>query len=202
VKTALKMTTATQPILVYTEATPNPATLKFVTNRILLTQGHLDMPNPESAAASPLAQELFGFPFVKGVFLAANFVTLTKDAEAVWQEIIPTMREYLKDYLAEGKTVVDEAWLKEQQATHGEAPLDANDTESKIKAVLEKYVRPAVEMDGGAIIFKSFEDGVVNLQLQGACSGCPSSMVTLKQGIEGLLKRMVPEVQMVEAEEG
>lgn len=196
------MTTATQPILVYTEATPNPATLKFVTNRILLTQGHLDMPDIESATASPLAQELFGFPFVKGVFLAANFVTLTKDTEAVWEEIIPTMREYLKDYLAEGKTVVDEVWLKEQQAALGGMPADANDTESKIKAVLEKYVRPAVEMDGGAIIFKSFDDGLVRLQLQGACSGCPSSMVTLKQGIEGLLKRMVPEVQMVEAEEG
>lgn len=188
--------------MIYTEATPNPETLKFVANKLLVPNDSLDFPSRESAAPSPLAESLFDFPFVQGVFLANNFVTITKATDTEWQEVIPSLREYLKEYLADNREIVAESYLKEratarQQGISG----DAEDIDTRIRQLLDKYVRPAVEMDGGAIIFKSFEDGIVKLQMQGSCSGCPSSTVTLKAGIEGLLKRMLPEVQSVEAEE-
>lgn len=195
-------TTTNTPVMIYTEATPNPETLKFVANKLLVANDSLDFPSRESAAPSPLAESLFDFPFVQGVFLANNFVTITKATDTEWQEVIPSLREYLKEYLADNREIVAESYLKEratarQQGISG----DAEDIDTRIRQLLDKYVRPAVEMDGGAIIFKSFEDGIVKLQMQGSCSGCPSSTVTLKAGIEGLLKRMLPEVQSVEAEE-
>lgn len=188
--------TAQAPILVYTEATPNPQTLKFVLNKVLLPTDHADFPSEEEAQHSPLATELFGFPFVKGVFIANNFVTITKDEETMWQEVMTPLRDFIREYVISGKTVIADSFWQNRPSSS-----DADSLEEKIQNVLEKYVKPAVEMDGGAITFQSFDEGIVRLQLKGACSGCPSSMVTLKAGIEGLLKRMVPEVQSVQAEE-
>ena len=189
------------PVLLYTEATPNPETLKFVCNKPFLERGFLEF--TESAAAekiSPLAIELFTFPAVKGVFIASNFVTITKDGNATWAEIIPTLRQFLKDYVNENKAIVTDEWI-EEQANKKPEDLDPADIETKIIELLDKYVRPAVEMDGGAIIFDSFEDGIVKLKMQGSCSGCPSSSVTLKSGIENMLKKMIPEVTEVVATE-
>lgn len=189
-------------ISIYTEMTPNPETMKFVANKLLYPGKSIDFPDAESAKPSPLATELFGFPFVKAVFIASNFVTLTKTSDTEdWQDVIPSIRQFLKDYLEEGKTIVNEeevAAMKPESSNLVAA--DDDDVVKRIKELLDNYVRPAVEMDGGAIQFKSYEDGVVNLMMQGSCSGCPSSMITLKAGIEGMMKRMIPEVKEVVAE--
>jgi len=189
-------------ISIYTEMTPNPETMKFVANKLLYPGKSIDFPEQSSATPSPLAQELFSFPFIKAVFIASNFVTLTKTSETEdWQDMIPTVKQFLKDYLEEGKMVVnEEEVVKIKSESSNEISADDNDVVKRIKELLENYVKPAVEMDGGAIQFKSFEDGKVNLMLQGSCSGCPSSMITLKAGIEGMMKRMIPEVKEVVAE--
>lgn len=189
-------------ISIYTEMTPNPETMKFVANKLLYPGKSADFPDVESATPSPLATELFGFPFIKAVFIASNFVTLTKTAEADWNDVIPSIRQFLKDYLEEGKPVINEeemAQRRTQQSTN-EVSADDDDVVKRIKELLDNYVRPAVEMDGGAIQFKNYSDGVVSLAMQGSCSGCPSSMITLKAGIEGMMKRMIPEVKEVVAE--
>lgn len=186
-------------ISIYTEMTPNPETMKFVVNKLLYPSKSIDFQSEESAAPSPLAKELFGFPFVKGVFIASNFVTLTKTLETEWNDVIPSVREFLKEYLEEGKIVINEAEVEKKKAENITLSEDS-DVVSRIKELLENYVKPAVEMDGGAISFKSYNDGVVSLILQGSCSGCPSSMITLKSGIEGMMKRMIPEVKEVVAE--
>ena len=189
-------------ISIYTEMTPNPETMKFVANKLLYPGKTIDFPDEQSAKPSPLAQELFTFPFIKAVFIASNFVTLTKTSETDdWQDMIPTVKQFLKEYLEEGKVVVnEEEVIKIKSESTNEISADDNDIVKRIKELLENYVKPAVEMDGGAIQFKSFEDGKVNLMLQGSCSGCPSSMITLKAGIEGMMKRMIPEVKEVVAE--
>ena len=189
-------------ISIYTEMTPNPETMKFVANKLLYPGKSIDFPDVESAKPSPLATELFGFPFVKAIFIASNFVTLTKTADTEdWQDVIPSIRQFLKEYLEEGKPIINEeevaAMKKESSNT---VAADDDDVVKRIKELLDNYVRPAVEMDGGAIQFKSYEDGTVNLAMQGSCSGCPSSMITLKAGIEGMMKRMIPEVKEVVAE--
>jgi Fe-S cluster biogenesis protein NfuA len=187
-------------ISIYTEMTPNPETMKFVANKLLYPGKSVDFPDAESAKPSPLATELFGFPFIKAVFVASNFVTLTKTSETEWQDVIPSIRQFLKDYLEEGKPVVNEEELAATRpASSNEVSADDDDVVKRIKELLDNHVRPAVEMDGGAIQFKSYEDGTVNLSMQGACSGCPSSMITLKAGIEGMMKRMIPEVKEVVA---
>jgi len=188
-------------ISIYTEMTPNPETMKFVANKLLYPGKSADFPDAESAKPSPLATELFGFPFIKAVFIASNFVTLTKTAETDWNDVIPAIRQFLKEYLEEGKLIINEEELAEvKQESSNAVGADDSDVVKRIKELLDNYVRPAVEMDGGAIQFKSYEDGVVNLMLQGSCSGCPSSMITLKAGIEGMMKRMIPEVKEVLAE--
>ncbi|MEI8052130.1 MAG: NifU family protein [Bacteroidota bacterium] len=189
-------------ISIYTEMTPNPETMKFVANKLLYPGKSIDFPDETTAKPSPLAQELFSFPFIKSVFIASNFVTLTKSSETEeWQDMIPTVKQFLKEYLEEGKVVVNEdEVLKVKMESSNEISADDNDVVKRIKELLENYVKPAVEMDGGAIQFKSFENGKVNLMLQGSCSGCPSSMITLKAGIEGMMKRMIPEVKEVVAE--
>ena len=179
--------------------TPNPETMKFVANKLLYPSKSIDFQNEQASAPSPLAKELFGFPFIKGVFIASNFVTLTKTVETDWNEVIPSLREFLKEYLEEGKVVINEDEIVkpvESNATSG----DDSEIVTRIKELLENYVKPAVEMDGGAISFKSYHNGSVTLSLQGSCSGCPSSMITLKSGIEGMMKRMIPEVKEVLAE--
>ncbi len=188
-------------ISIYTEMTPNPETMKFVANKLLYPGKSIDFPDVSSAKPSPLAVELFGFPFIKSVFIASNFVTLTKTGETDWQDVIPTVRQFLKEYLEEGKSVInEEEVLSMKQEASNDVAADDDDVVKRIKELLDNYVKPAVEMDGGAIQFKSYEQGVVNLMLQGSCSGCPSSMITLKAGIEGMMKRMIPEVKEVVAE--
>jgi NFU1 iron-sulfur cluster scaffold homolog, mitochondrial len=188
-------------ISIYTEMTPNPETMKFVANKLLYPGKSVDFPDADSASPSPLAIELFGFPFIKAVFIASNFVTLTKTPETEWSDVIPSIRQFLKEYLEEGKVVVNEEEVASmKQESSNEVSADDDDVVKRIKELLDNYVRPAVEMDGGAIQFKSYEEGTVSLALKGSCSGCPSSMITLKAGIEGMMKRMIPEVKEVVAE--
>lgn len=186
-------------VSIYTEMTPNPETMKFVANKLLYPGKSIDFPDEASATPSALAKELFAFPFIKGVFIASNFVTLTKNAETQWEDVIPTVREFLKQYLEEGKEVINEDLVVEKKADNT-INADDSDVVKRIKELLENYVKPAVEMDGGAIGFKGYDDGIVTLMMQGSCSGCPSSMITLKSGIEGMMKRMIPEVKEVVAE--
>jgi Fe-S cluster biogenesis protein NfuA len=189
-------------ISLYTEMTPNPETMKFVANKLLYPGKSIDFQDEASATASPLAMQLFSFPFIKSVFIASNFITLTKTNDTEdWQDVIPSIKQFLKEYLEEGKTIINEEELASRKSTSSnEVSADDGDVVKRIKELLENYVKPAVEMDGGAIQFKSYEDGKVNLMLQGSCSGCPSSMITLKAGIEGMMKRMIPEVKEVVAE--
>lgn len=179
-------------INVYTEYTPNPATMKFLVNKLLIN-GSLDYPDREKAQESPFARELFKFNFVNGVFFASNFVTVTKTEDADWEDIEAILKDFVKGAV--------ESELKIQEVAKDEdVNFEGSETEIKIQQILHDYVRPAVEQDGGAISYKSFTEGTVVVELRGSCSGCPSSTITLKAGIEGLLKRMVPEVQEVVAE--
>ncbi|TCC98240.1 NifU family protein [Pedobacter psychroterrae] len=179
-------------INVYTEQTPNPATMKFMVNKLLIN-GSEDFATKASAEHSPFAKELFKFNFVNGVFFASNFVTVTKTEDADWADIEPILKEFVKG------AVESEYKIKEE--TTDEAPaFEGSDLEIKIQQILHDYVRPAVEQDGGAISYKSFDEGVVTVELRGSCSGCPSSTITLKSGIQNLLQRMVPEVKEVVSE--
>jgi Fe-S cluster biogenesis protein NfuA len=186
-------------VSIYTEMTPNPETMKFVANKLLYPGKSIDFADESSAEPSPLAKELFAFPFIRSVFIASNFVTLTKTPDTQWDEVIPSMREFLKQYLEEGKVVINEDKVVVKKQSN-EVNADDTDVVKRIKELLENYVKPAVEMDGGAISFKGYDNGTVKLMMQGSCSGCPSSMITLKAGIEGMMKRMIPEVQEVVAE--
>ena len=200
-KTISMIKTGNPIISIYTEMTPNPETMKFVANKLLYPGKSIDFPDVDSAKPSPLAVELFGFPFIRAVFIASNFVTLTKTSDTEWEDVIPTIRQFLKEFLEEGKAVINEEELVVTKKEGSNiVSADDDDVVKRIKELLENYVKPAVEMDGGAIQFKSYEEGRVNLVLQGSCSGCPSSMITLKAGIEGMMKRMIPEVKEVVAE--
>lgn len=197
------------PVTVYAEMTPNPNTMKFVANKYLLITGDSVEFNSmqEAKGYSPLAEELFNFPFVKGVFIAANFVTITKNPDLSWDYFIMELREFIKAFLAEGKDILirmPEPKTAENVA-EGEKPqkvYTASEFDAAIVDLLDQYVRPAVENDGGAIDFRGYEDGVVTVVLKGSCSGCPSSTATLKGGIENLLKAHLPEVKEVVAEAG
>lgn len=192
-----KEQTQKNQVTIYMEANPNPNSMKFVANYMLVPEGeNFDFPDAASAENAPLAQQLFQLDYVKRVFYMSNFVTVTKDEGKEWAEIRDKLKMIIKDYLETGKPVLTK--LPESHAASGSST--DTDIERTIKNVLDEYVRPAVEQDGGAISFHSFQDGVVKVLLQGACSGCPSSTITLKAGIENLLKRMVPEVKTVEAE--
>lgn len=185
-----------RPVHIYLEANPNPNSLKFVVNFMLADEGvSFDYPDQSSTENSPLAHELFNFASVDRVFIASNFVTVTKKEDVDWIEIQDFIRDHIRKYLEAGKAAVHFNFDKD--------PLfDENDSETvkKIKGILDEYIRPAVEQDGGAIVFHSFHDGIVKVLLQGSCSGCPSSTVTLKAGIQNLLTRMLPEVKEVQAE--
>jgi NFU1 iron-sulfur cluster scaffold homolog, mitochondrial len=184
-------------VTLYLEANPNPNSLKFVANYMLLPEGtSFDFADKEAADISPLAQELLEMPHVERVFFMSNFVTVTKTPDVDWIEIQASIKAHIQQYLESGRALI----TKQPQADTPGLKQPGNDTEAKIMNILDEYVRPAVESDGGAIQFHSFEGGVVKVLLQGSCSGCPSSTITLKAGIENLLKRMVPEVQSVEAQ--
>ena len=180
---------------IYLESNPNPNSLKFVANEMLVPEGlSFDFPDSASASISLLAQELFSYPFVDRVFFASNFITVTKKEDVEWLEIQNTIKDHIKKFLEDGKFILE---VNEPEATSAE---EETETVKKIKTILEEYIRPAVEQDGGAITYHSFQDGIVKVKLQGSCSGCPSSMVTLKAGIENLFTRMMPgEIQAVEA---
>jgi Fe-S cluster biogenesis protein NfuA len=197
------------PVTVYTEMTPNPTTMKFVANKYLLATGDsVEFSNKnETKGFSPLADELFNFPFVKNVFIAANFITITKTDNVPWDFITMELREFIKGWITNGGEILIQMPTKNQQAAEkveGKPLKDFNPTEydDPIRALLDEYVRPAVENDGGAIDFLGFEDGKVTVVLKGSCAGCPSSTATLKGGIENLLKQHLPEVQEVVAING
>lgn len=191
-----------QSIHIYTESTPNPQSMKFVFNVELLPDGlSFDYTQPADGLTkeknSPLAVALFGFDFVKRVFITSNFITITKSEQIQWEDELFGIKQYLKKYFAEKKPI-----FSLPSSEYAESASDDNAIISKIKEVLDQYVKPAVESDGGAISFHSFDEasGQVKVLLQGSCSGCPSSTMTLKSGIEALLTRMVPEVKEVVAE--
>lgn len=178
---------------IYTEVTPNPASLKFRVGKMLLSNGTAFFEKPEEAEGrSDLATLLFKYPFVEGVMISQDFVTVTKTEEAKWEDLIPVVKNEIKSAIERGDKIVDGQDNFEARA--GESEL-----EQKIRQLIDEQVRPAVAMDGGDIVYEGFNEGVVKLQLRGSCSGCPSSIVTLKQGIQSLLQRMVPEVKEVEA---
>jgi Fe-S cluster biogenesis protein NfuA len=201
-------TTTKSPVMLYTEQTPNPESLKFVTNKMIY-KGTADFKVEELAKEwSPLASSLFALPYVKGVYICNNFVTITKEMNYAWEDIMLRLKEFIKKYIEDGNAIIKDGFseamdqlFEERGAEYGYSEEDAA-LVKKIRELIDTYVKPAVEMDGGNIEFKSYEEGVVTLIMQGACSGCPSSTVTLKAGIEGMLKRMVPEVTEVVAEMG
>jgi NFU1 iron-sulfur cluster scaffold homolog, mitochondrial len=190
------------PVMLYTEETPNPEALKYVTNRMLY-RGIADFNEKEMAAEwSPMANTLMELPYVKSVYFNNNYVTITKEFNYEWAEVMLKLKEFVKNYIEQGGVIVKEGFSEyaekvaaEQNATQFSG--EDGDIARKIKELIDMYVKPAVEGDGGNIEFKSYEKGKVYVIMQGSCSGCPSSTVTLKSGIEGMLKRMVPEVQEV-----
>ncbi len=191
----MNMTDKTEFLNVYAEQTPNPETMKFVFNKMILPDEAEDYPSKDKANASPLAKSLFEFSFVNGVFIMNNFVTITRSVGSEWHEIMPIVKEFLKAYVEADEPI---SYKTDKSNIEG----SDNVIIAQILDILDTYIKPAVENDGGLISFKSFneETGLVTVELKGSCSGCPSSTVTLKKGIEGLLTRMVPQVKEVVAE--
>jgi len=180
--------------------------MKFVANKFLIESEPIEFINIESAGASPLAQRLFQMPFVESVFISGNYVTINKTEAVEWHDVVMELRIMITEFLNEGNAVLH-ATLGTDNGPTGLKNNLTNETKSlsemdlKISGILDEYIRPAVEQDGGAISFHAFNDGIVTVHLRGACSGCPSSSLTLKSGIETLLKRLIPEVKEVVAEE-
>jgi Fe-S cluster biogenesis protein NfuA len=199
------------PISVYAEMTPNPAVMKFVANKMLLTQDSVEFKNIEEAAPSPLAQKLFHLPFVKEVFLSGNYIAISKFNIVEWEEVTQEIRQFLLDELQAGTVVLKEDAVIPQHTTGNTNSSQDNiqdnaalgDVEKRIVEILEEYVAPAVGQDGGYIRFVRYENKIVHVLLQGACSGCPSSTMTLKNGILQILQSMLPTlVDDVEAVNG
>jgi Fe-S cluster biogenesis protein NfuA len=193
------------PTSVYAELTPNPNTMKFVADRIVFKGADpVEFKSPEEAKGfSELAQALFNFPFVQGVFIAQNFVTVTKTDSLSWDMITFELREFIRDFLLKKESVVEALPEPKEQVSNTaiqREPVEPTEYDEAIRDLLDQYVKPAVESDGGAIDFVSFKDGVVTVQLRGSCSGCPSSTITLKNGIENLLTTELPVVKEVVAE--
>ena len=185
--------------------TPNPATMKFVANKHLLGLGDSAEFNSMSEAKgySPLAEELFNLPFVQGVFIASNFVTITKTDNLSWDFITMELREFIKSWIEDGKDILIQMPPKNGVSDNPEKPMKEyapSEYDDAIRGLLDEYVRPAVANDGGAIDFLGYENGTVSVLLKGSCSGCPSSTATLKGGIESLLKQHLPEIKEVVAE--
>jgi Fe-S cluster biogenesis protein NfuA len=195
----MSASTVDPSLSLYAEATPNPEALKFVCNRMLVKRGAFEFTSAEEAVGNPLIEKLFAHPQVCNVFVTQNFFSITKTEDKRWVQLIPEIRDLIKAELSAETPILGDALLAEAEA---EAPQSADELENRIREILQTHVKPAVEMDGGAIDFDSFEGGVLKVRLRGSCSGCPSSTVTLKQGIENLMQRMVPEVEAVEAIDG
>lgn len=182
------------PIEVYSEVTPNPQVIKFVANKILF-KTDFEFKNIEEAKNSPLASNLFNFPFVKEVFLSENYVSITKFDVVEWNEVTNDIRSFIKEFIADGNSLVEDIEVSEPQNETTNLDVDNLDDVSKqIISILDEYIRPAVAADGGNIMFDSYDENtqIVNVILQGACSGCPSSTITLKNGIENMLKQLIP----------
>lgn len=201
-----------EPIVIYAESTPNPLTMKFVANKLLINYGvTIEYKSEGECENAPLARVLFSFPFVDAVFFASNFISITIHKSIEWNDVVMEVREYITNYLSAGQPVFDKPPVETQhEKMSGGSDVKEyikvtaqpkGDLEEKIVNILEEYVRPAVEGDGGAIHFKTFNKGVLTVKLSGACSGCPSSTATLQGGIKNLFERMLPEVSEVVAEE-
>ena len=191
------------PVSFYIEETPNPNSLKFVSNIKLMEGAGIEFVFLQEAKYSPLAQELFKFPFVKSMFFAQSFITILKKDEFETLEVTIPLRDFLTDYFQNSKPVFAQQIITQRSEIIEDAEVEdvlTNELDIKIVQILDEYIKPAVESDGGAIVFKSFKNGIVTVSLQGSCRGCPSSTMTLKAGIEGLLKRLMPEVESVVAE--
>ena len=192
-------------ITIYAESTPNPSAMKFVANK-KITDHTLSFENTDSAKDVPLVKELFNFPFIKEVFIDENYISISKNDTVQWEEVVMEIRGFIKTYLEEEKTILGPSFFSNDKKSITSNPeYSLNDTELEIVKILEEYVKPAVASDGGNIIFDSYEDTNkrVKVVLQGACSGCPSSTFTLKNGIENILKEMLPgKVETVEAVNG
>lgn len=181
-------------MFIQTEATPNPATLKFLPGRIVLSEGTRDFRSPADAAASPLAEKLFAVPGVAGIFFGHDFITVTKD-DTDWQHMKPAILGAIMEHFMSGAAVLREDGPAESSEEFFES--EDGETVDMIKDLIETRVRPAVAQDGGDITFKGFRDGIVYLSMRGACAGCPSSTATLRHGIQNLLRHFVPEVEEV-----
>ncbi len=198
------METTTQiPYIIYIEATPNPSSMKYVANKVLINEkgASAEYKNISETLTAPIAKQLFQFPFIKTVFIAANFITITKTDAVNWDDISLELRIFLTDYLNNGNLIVTalpqqevavDNTFTEKTSISTQHVAATNEIEAKIIEILDQYIRPAVESDGGLITFKNLINGVVTVQMRGACSGCPSSTLTLKAGIEALLKRLLP----------
>ena len=190
------------PITIYAESTPNPEVLKFVANRTLANTMY-EFKNKSETVFAPLANELFNFPFVKEVFMNTNYISITKKNNYTWQEFSNELREFIRNYIEDNKTIFkDEILQKQEQTNQLTEDRDYSEIEKEIISILNEYIRPAVEGDGGNIAFDSYniDTKTVKVILQGACSGCPSSTVTLKNGIENMLREMLKgKVEYVEA---
>ncbi|MFZ2872625.1 NifU family protein [Zavarzinia sp.] len=182
-------------MFIQTEATPNPATLKFLPGRDVMTAGTVNFPTKTAAERSPLARRLFALDGVTGIFFGSDFVTVSKAGETAWDELKPAVLGAIVEHYASGEPILAEAETAAPVATTG----PDSEIVEQIKELLETRVRPAVAQDGGDITFHDFEDGVVYLHMQGSCAGCPSSTATLKSGIENMLRHYIPEVTEVRA---
>jgi Fe-S cluster biogenesis protein NfuA len=184
------------PVSVYAEMTPNPGVMKFVANKRLIDVDHVEFANIEEAQISPLAAALFNFPFVKNVFISTNFLAVEKYNVVEWDAVTQELRQFILNHIQEGKPVLTAAPAPKAAALDeaaDAAPAYAEDgIEARIIEILEEYVKPAVAQDGGNIVFAGYENKIVKVQLQGACAGCPSSTLTLQQGIKNILQRMLP----------
>ena len=197
------------PHSIYAESTPNPATMKFVSNRYLIIDGQVyEYALNDDLENSPLASKLLNFPFISKVFFASNFVAITKTDIIEWEDVIQQLRDFLADYLNADGLVIKESQVADQ-ISDTDSPIQSpkrqklEGIDAKIADILDEYIRPAVESDGGAIHFHNYKDGKVSVVLKGACSGCPSSTMTLKAGIENMLKEMLPgQITEVEAING
>ena len=182
-------------MFIQTEATPNPATLKFIPGRLVLDGGTMEFPDREAAARSPLAERLFGVPGVTRVFYGSDFITVTKSDATSWQALKPQVLAAIMEHFVTGRPVIEGS--ADMDLIEEIAPED-EEIVAQIKELLDTRVRPAVAGDGGDIVFRGYREGIVKLHMQGSCSGCPSSRATLKHGIENMLRHFVPEVVAVE----
>ena len=181
------------PVSVYAESTPNPSVMKFVANKPLVTHS-VEFKNIDEAKNAPLAKELFHLPFVKEVFLDANYVSITKFETSEWEDVVMEVREFIRAFIEDGNVILSEAPISIEINKENQTLVDLNSTEQQIVSILDEYIKPAVASDGGNIMFDSYDEAEkeVKVILQGACSGCPSSTFTLKNGIETMLKEMMP----------